>query len=180
MSGHNTVEIDPNQPYQSNVVEFKGIILFGAGLFLLIVVTFGLMAYLQYYVFEPEWAASDKANTLPVASKGDAKLPPEPRLQSAPGFGVDSKDGRVNLERREPQAEYRELMKQWQELWEKGETDAASKTVIALPMAKAKEEVLKNGSVKSVEGPTGDAAMKDASMVVSASSAGRLASEKKR
>jgi hypothetical protein len=50
----------------------------------------------------------------PMAMTEEERLPPEPRLQSAPGFGVKTEDGQwVPLENREPQAEYVELRKQW-------------------------------------------------------------------
>ncbi|MDH3494274.1 MAG: hypothetical protein OEM82_12040 [Acidobacteriota bacterium] len=174
------VEIDPNLPYQKNEIGVAGILYFGIGLFLLIVVTFALMWVFQYQVLEPDAVARDKENVSPVAMSEDQRLPPEPRLQSAPGFGVDSKDGRIILERREPQAEYRILQKQWKELWENGEKDEKTGTVTALSMEAAKEKILSEGSVKSVTGAKGEDALKDASMIFSSSSAGRIASEKKR
>jgi hypothetical protein len=51
----------------------------------------------------------------PMAMKPDERLPPEPRLQAAPGFGVKLKSGEtVSLEKREPEAEYRVLRAQWE------------------------------------------------------------------
>ena len=50
----------------------------------------------------------------PMAMTGDERLPPEPRLQSAKGFGVKLEDGQwVPLELAEPQAEFRVLREQW-------------------------------------------------------------------
>ena len=50
----------------------------------------------------------------PMAMTKDERLPPEPRLQAAPGFGVKKEDGQwVNLQTREPEAEYRVLREQW-------------------------------------------------------------------
>ena len=50
----------------------------------------------------------------PMALSEQERLPPEPRLQSARGFGFKTADGQwVSLEKREPQAEYRELRQQW-------------------------------------------------------------------
>src|ERR1044072_2858165 len=50
----------------------------------------------------------------PMAStKREDRLPPEPRLQSAPGFEMTLENGqKENLERAEPQAEYKALRKQ--------------------------------------------------------------------
>ena len=51
----------------------------------------------------------------PMAMTEAEKLPPEPRLQSAKGFGVKLADGQwVPLELAEPQAEFRVLYQQWQ------------------------------------------------------------------
>ena len=51
----------------------------------------------------------------PMAMTEEERLPPEPRLQAAPGFGVKLENGEwVNLENREPEAEYRVLREQWE------------------------------------------------------------------
>ncbi len=52
----------------------------------------------------------------PMAMTEEERLPPEPRLQSAKGFGVKLEEGQwVPLELREPQAEFRVLREQWQQ-----------------------------------------------------------------
>jgi hypothetical protein len=52
----------------------------------------------------------------PMAMTKDERLPPEPRLQAAPGFGVKREDGQwVNLQTREPEAEFRVLREQWEQ-----------------------------------------------------------------
>lgn len=52
----------------------------------------------------------------PMALSGKDRLPPEPRLQGAPGFQLQLENGQtMNLEKSAPQAEYRELRKQWEE-----------------------------------------------------------------
>ena len=178
MSGHNKVEIDLSKPYQRNEIGVKGIAYFGIGLFLLIVVTFLLMYIFQYGVLEEQRLADDERDKSPVAMTVEERLPSEPRLQGAPGFGVDSKDGRINLELRNPQAEYDELQEQWKELWESGEKDPKTGTVVSLSMEAAKEKVLTDGSIKSVTGEAGEKALREATTVISSSSAGRLSSEK--
>jgi len=51
----------------------------------------------------------------PMAMTKEERLPPEPRLQAAPGFGVKLVNGQwVSLEKREPEAEYRVLREQWE------------------------------------------------------------------
>ena len=50
----------------------------------------------------------------PMAMTEQERLPQEPRLQAAKGFGVKLENGNwVDLEKREPQAEYRVLREQW-------------------------------------------------------------------
>ena len=46
-----------------------------------------------------------------MAMSEQERLPPEPRLQVARVSASTVENGRVNLELREPQAEYRELQK---------------------------------------------------------------------
>ncbi|MEO7971595.1 MAG: hypothetical protein ABI698_09880 [bacterium] len=51
----------------------------------------------------------------PMAMSEQERRPPDPKLQSAPGFGVKLANGQWQpLENREPQAEYRVLLEQWQ------------------------------------------------------------------
>jgi hypothetical protein len=51
----------------------------------------------------------------PMAMTQEERLPPEPRLQAAPGFGVKLANGEwVPLDQREPEAEYRVLREQWE------------------------------------------------------------------
>ena len=182
MSSHEKIEVDLDQPYEENIIGLKGIIYFGIGLFLLIVVTFALMWVFQYQVLQPQAEAEDKKNAHPLALSEEERLPPEPRLQGAPGFGVDDpKTGqRIKLELKAPQAEYWELEKQYKELWEKGEKDEKTGTVISLPIEEAKKKMLADTSIKKVSDEEGKKALEEAGSIVSSSSAGRLASEKVR
>src|SRR5687767_2012697 len=51
----------------------------------------------------------------PMALSTDQRLPPEPRLQAAPGFAVTLENGeRINLQNQAPQAEYRVLKHEWE------------------------------------------------------------------
>jgi len=52
----------------------------------------------------------------PMAMTEEERLPPPPRLQAARGFGVQLENGEwVNLEIKEPEAEYRVLREQWEQ-----------------------------------------------------------------
>ena len=51
----------------------------------------------------------------PMAMSEEERLPPAPRLQAARGFGVQLANGEwVNLEKKEPEAEFKVLHEQWQ------------------------------------------------------------------
>lgn len=167
---------DLNKAYEQNDIQLKGILGFGIGLFLLIVITFGLMSALLSVLKD---YSKEGVVQNPLAMNDKERLPPEPRLQLAPGFGVDSETGRVNMELGAPQAEYWELSRQWKELWEKGHKDAKTGTVTIMPIKEAKERFLSQNA-KARSGPDADKAFKESRMFVSDSSSGRLASEVRR
>jgi hypothetical protein len=129
-------------------------------------------------VFEED-AMADKGQVQPMSMSESERLPPEPRLQSAPGFGVESRDGRVNLELREPQAEYRELKKQWVEIWEQGNKDPHTGAISSLPIDMAKERFLEQG-VKARSGADADQQVMRSKMYYTDASSGRKAAEKRR
>ncbi len=173
---HTDTAIDLNIPYEANEIQLKGILGFAIGLFLLIVVTFGLMwAFLNVlYDYSKEGQVKN-----PVGMSDRERLPPEPRLQTAPGFGVESEKGWVNMELGAPQAEYRELQRQWKEMWEHGQKDAKTGTVIALPISEAKAKLLSQ-NLKAKSGAEAEKLLKDSVLSISDSSAGRIASEARR
>ncbi len=169
---HEESFVNFDQPYEQNIIGLKGIVYFGVGLFLLIVITFALM-WALYIVLE-ENSASEKATTNPMIRTGAERLPPEPRLQAAPGFGVESEQGRVNLELREPQAEYRELKKQWDRLLRDGRQHPETGTTISMPIAEAKQRLLEQG-LPAASGPEAEAIEKSSRVIVSEASSGRMA-----
>lgn len=176
-SKHEKSFVDFEKPYEQNLIGLKGIIYFGIGLFLLIVITFGLMLAMQAVLedyFKPE-----KASTNPIPLSDKEKLPPEPRLQAAPGFKVEGPNGPMNLELKAPQAEYWELKKQWETAWKEGQKDPKTGTVITMPIDKAKDLVLQK-SLKAKSGPDAEKAAKEPSMVLSDASAGRVTSIRRR
>ena len=99
-------------------------------------------------------------------------------LQAARGFGVESPTGKVSLELREPQAEYRELRNQWDEVLKNGHTDAKTGTIVAMPMDQAKERFLQQ-NVKARSGPEAEKALNDSRLIISDGSSGRVASLKR-
>lgn len=100
--------------HEASDVSISGILKFVVGL----TVFGGIVSVLMWGLFIFLNAQEEKKETQPgpMAMSKEERLPPEPRLQSAPGFGVKMENGQwVPLENREPQAEFRVLHEQWQQ-----------------------------------------------------------------
>ncbi len=119
------------------------------------------------------------SGTNPLAMSDRERLPPEPRLQLAPGFGVESDHGWMNMELQAPAAEYHELRKQWEETWKHGRRDEKTGTISVMPVEMAKEKFLAQNP-KAKSDPAADEAMKNSRSYFTDTSSGRLAAEKRR
>ena len=141
---------NPDVSHEASDVDVGTIVKFVVGLFFLTVITFVLMKLL-YNVLESR-ATSNDPKPRPMALTEQERLPPEPRLQAAPGFGVNLNDGKaINLQLREPQAEYNELRKIWDGVLEGKPDPRTGKT--SMPIEEAKRRVLEDGSLKSRPAP---------------------------
>jgi len=174
---HDNDPVGLDRPYEENEIRLKGILGFAIGLVLLIVITFGLMLLFVNVLKDDARKSADPPNPLAMSDK--ERLPPEPRLQLAPGFGVDSDKGRVNLELLAPQSEYRELRVQWEQMWKHGRKDEKTGVVTMMPIEEAKARFLAQ-NVKAKSGPDVDDFYNSSRSYVSDASAGRMASEKRR
>lgn len=174
---HEKSFVDFERPYEQNIVGLRGIVYFGIGLLLLIIITFALMwALLKVFA---DQAAEANGQNPPLMLSEREKLPPEPRLQLAPGWNVQSGNGVVNLELARPSAEYTELRKQWIEMWRNGVRDERTGVTSMLPIDQAKEKFLE----QNVKARSDDAArqeLENSRMYFSDASSGRVASEKRR
>ena len=179
MSKHEKSFVNFDKPYEQNIIGLKGIVIFGIGLFLLIVITFALMWVLQIQMekIAVERDKEDGRNPMAMSDKDD--LPPEPRIQGAPGFGIDGPKGRINLELREPQAEYRELTKIWNEELKNGQKNPQTGTIITLPIADAKKKFLEQNSSQKVD-ENSQKFFEQSHTYVSGSSAGRTMTDRRR
>jgi len=173
----NNEVIDFDKSYEENEIGLKGIFGFAIGLFLLIVITFGLMSALLNVLRQNEKENAGPANPMGMSDK--ERLPPEPRVQLAPGFGIESDKGRVNLELLAPGAEFKEFRRQWDEIWKYGRKDEKTGMMSAMPIEMAKEKFLSQ-NVKAKSGPDTDELYKRSHWYFSDSSSGRLASERRR
>ncbi|MGQ0541092.1 MAG: hypothetical protein ACT4O9_04475 [Blastocatellia bacterium] len=174
---HEKSFVDFDKPYEQNLIGLRGIIGFGIGLLLLIVVTFGLMWAFEKLLEDD--ARATKSSTNPMAMSDKERLPPEPRLQGAPGFGVDGPNGRANFELGAPQAEYLELKKQWDDLRKNGRKDPNTGAITALSIEDAMTRFLAE-PVKAKTGPEAEKTAKQARTYITDASAGRLSAATRR
>lgn len=175
---HEKSFVNFERPYETNIIGLRGVVYFAVGLFLLVVITFGLMYVLQNVMENQARETKDAQNPMMMSER--ERLPPEPRLQVAPGFGVDGKDGRVNLELRAPQSEYRTLKADWDKLWTDGQRDPHTGMVITMPLKDAEAKLLEQSAAANAGKEEGQKLMDESRQMVSYSSAGRTASDKRR
>ena len=99
--------------HEASDVSVSGVAKFVGGLTVLGIVVFVLMWGMFRFLDAQEKETAPKPG--PMAMSPLERLPPAPRLQAAKGFGVKLENGDwVNLENREPDAEYRALREQWE------------------------------------------------------------------
>jgi hypothetical protein len=156
-SGH--VTETPDVSYIKNVdvthevsdVDISGIAKFVAGLFILMVASFFLM-WVLFGAFESK---IQDTPTSPMALTQNERLPPEPRLQGAPGFAEQigktaqpakkedsspTKGGEALP--KDPLWEIKILREHWKDVLENGPVDQNGQRY-GMPIEKAKEEILK-------------------------------------
>ncbi|MDQ1637124.1 MAG: hypothetical protein QOF62_463 [Pyrinomonadaceae bacterium] len=120
-NGHGHVTETPDVSHIKNIdvtheasdVNVGGIVKFVIGLTVFAIVVQVLMWGMFRFLNSQE--EGKEPSLGPMAMTEQERRPPDPKLQSAPGFGVKLENGQwVPLENREPQAEYRALRQQWQ------------------------------------------------------------------
>ncbi len=82
----------------------------------------------------------------PMAMSEQERLPPEPRLQAARGFGVKLENGQwISLETSEPQAEYRVLRQQWEQRLKCESKDVSASGSACVSIDEAMRKILEQG-----------------------------------
>jgi hypothetical protein len=152
---------NPDVAHEESDVNVKAILQFVGGLLVFGIIVSVLMVLLYNY-FESREAKLEAARPAgPMAFKENEKMPAEPRLQVAPGFGVqiekntpvdpkeigkighyDEKTGRISLELNKPQSEMEVLNKIWDEQLKKGTLDPATGKTVGLSIEEAKKQLL--------------------------------------
>lgn len=177
---HEKSFVDFDKPYEQNLIGLRGVIYFAIGLFLLIVITFGLMAFLLN-VLEDQAIQTDNVERNPMQLSEKDRLPNGPRLQAAPGYGVETEKGFVNLELRHPQAEWEIIQEEYKKIWKDGHK-GSDQTFTVLPVDEAKKKYLEQNSAQpsSSPNPQTQNTFEESKKFVSDSNAGRIASETRR
>lgn len=123
--------------HEASDVSVEGILKFVVGLTLMTAAVCVLMWALFKLLDSQVVKKNVQAQPGPMAMSEHERLPPEPRLQSAPGFGVKLESGdTVNLELSAPQSEYWALKAQWEQVLANGKKDQSGRQV-AIPIDEA-------------------------------------------
>ena len=127
---------NPDVAHEESDVAVRPLLWFVGGLTAFtIVVCLAVLLMFQYFLTREQ---SQELRASPLARQGEERLPPEPRLQLAPGHGVTTDDGvRHNLSYEnkpegvpQPQSEYTVVHGEWRrELEEYGWADEKAGTV---------------------------------------------------
>lgn len=140
---------NPDVSHEVSDVNVRSILIFAGGLFVFGVIVHVLMSLMFNYMEQGAVAEDKRSARGPMAFTEKERLPPEPRLQAAPGFGVSLGEGKpfINLQLREPQAEYNELHKIWVGVLEGKPDPRTGKASLAID--KAMQQVVESGQLKT-------------------------------
>jgi hypothetical protein len=132
--------------HEASDVNVRSIIIFAGGL-----LAFGIIVHILMWLmfnYMEDRARKEEPPQRHMALTEKERVPPEPRLQAAPGFGLNLGEGkqRISLELREPQAEYNELSKIWKDELD-GKPDPRT-GLVSMPIEEAKQKILSDGGLK--------------------------------
>lgn len=149
-NGHKHATESPDVSHIRNVevthehsdISVWGVLTFMAALTVAtIVISVGMWLLFNYFNAQEE----KEPKPGPMALTKQQRLPPEPRLQAAPGFALTLENGeRVNLELHKPQDEYQVLRAQWERTLQEGSKDSSGNTV-GMPIDQAIRNVVSGG-----------------------------------
>lgn len=139
--------------HEQSDVQISGIAKFIVGLTILTIATFIVLWGLFTLFQKTATTQEQETHRSPIAMSGEERLPPEPRLQGAPGFAQNLEKSKVEehpqptpvggfITPRDPMWEIRALREQWNHVLEHGPTDANGQP-FGMPIEQAKEEALR-------------------------------------
>ena len=132
--------------HETSDINVNGVLTFVVGLTILTVgVYIGMLVLFNQF----QGQAAKEVQPGPMALKEAERLPPEPRLQVAPGFQITLGNGtKVNLENKEPEAEYQTLLKEWNANLD-GTLKDASGSPVSIPIKDAITKVVSGQGLPS-------------------------------
>jgi hypothetical protein len=149
--------------HETSDVQVGSIGKFVIGLLVLTIATH-IILWGMFRILERNEKKMEQERPLPtMAARGEERLPPEPRLQGAPGFSESLDRGKPTQEKEEPGAmvedknkpknplwEINALRNHWNDTLEHGPVDQNGNRY-GMPIEKAKDEVLKQLAVRGRE-----------------------------
>jgi len=140
--------------FEASDVHIAGIVKFVIGLAILTIAVY----FMMWGLFRAFESSEPEPPRSPMALKEGEQLPPEPRLQGAPGFGAGlERTAPVTTEAANPQTaggglqnpkdslwEIRSLRAQWQDILEHGPIDQNGQRY-GMPIEDAKKKILEQG-----------------------------------
>jgi hypothetical protein len=147
VNGHGHVTETPDVSHIKNVdvthetsdVNVPALLKFVFALTVMTVVVYLLMLFMFKFLSAQE--ERNEPPPGPMAMTEQESLPPEPRLQTATGFGVKLENGQwIPLDGREPEAEYRVLREQWQRALAEGPKDQSG-NLVGIPIEEAMKRI---------------------------------------
>jgi hypothetical protein len=158
-NGHQTETPDvshirnPEVTHETSDVNVRGVLTFVVVL-TIATIAVGIVVWVLFGFFNRQ-EAREEPKPGPMALTAKERLPPAPRLQSAPGFEVELENGqKLNLEKSAPQSEYRALRAQWDENLRTGLKDQSGK-IVGMPIEEAMKKIVSEGLPSSVKSPGG-------------------------
>jgi len=145
---------NPDVTHEASDISVSAVLKFVFGLTVLTAVVFLAMAGLFRLLSAQE--AQKEPDPGPMAMKPEERLPPEPRLQSAKGFGVKLENGQwVNLENGAPESEYRVLREQWDARLDCKPEEHEQMRIACTPIEAAMQKVLEGDTLRARAGVDG-------------------------
>jgi hypothetical protein len=134
--------------YETSDISVSAVLKFVAALTLLTAFVFVLM--LGLFRFFSREVQKQEPPPGPMAMTEQERLPPDPRLQGAPGFGVKVESGDfVNLQLSAPQAEYRVVRQQWERQLKCQDGGSPGSSGPCLPIDEAMRKLLEGQGLRS-------------------------------
>ncbi len=130
---------NPDITHEESDVNTRGILWFVLALAVIIAVALVVLRGM-FNLFEG-WAKTAEGERPPMARTSEERLPPEPRLQVAPGFQAEGQ----SLELKEPQAEWRVVRRKWQEELDTYGVVDRDQGVARIPISEAMKIVAQKG-----------------------------------